>query len=126
METILLFLPTIFSFFTGILVSWGIYLCVVLAFFSADFKNDTGKLVKNVCLVSLCTVNIFLLLLLFIFTSFTAFHMVTIIFIEIWYITFLYRVTIAPWNTPCHVIINAISNSKTTPIIQKPPLVIQK
>ncbi len=119
METFLLFLPIIFSFFTGILISWGIYLCVLLTFFSSDFKNDTGKLVRNMCILSLCTVNIFLLLLLFVFTAFASFHMVTILFIEIWYITFLYRISIAPWNTPCHALLDNISKTKSIRIIQK-------
>lgn len=114
METLLVFLPTIFSFFTGLLISWGVYLGTVMILFSPKFDNDTHNLIKYICLGCLCTMNIGLLSLLFIFTGFAAFHMVTILFIEIWYADFLYRMTITPWNTPCHTILRNLSSKDCT------------
>lgn len=112
METFLLLLPAIFSFFTGILISWGLYLCVVLHMFSDEFKEDQHNPMKNMCLIIVSLSTIFLFLLLFIFIDFASFHMVTILFIEIWYANFLYRITISPWNTPCHIFISSLLKQK--------------
>lgn len=109
MEAILLFLPILFVFFTGTLISWGIYLMIIMMFPARKYNK---KNIKNMCLMAILIATIFLVGNLFIFTGFAAFHMPTILFFEIWYITFLYRITISPWNTPCHQLVNRFKRFK--------------
>jgi len=112
METILLFLPTFFTFFTGILISWGIYLIMSLIYMPNKKLDYSKKLIKNICLFAICSFTFFLVCALFIFTTFTAFHMPTILFLEIWYATLLYRITATPWDTPCHELVNWLKARK--------------
>jgi len=114
MESILLFLPTFFSFFTGILIAWSIYLLVVMLCQSKTTISHSKKTIKMMCLYSILIFTVFLFSTLFIFTSFAAFHMPTILFLEIWYVTFLYRITISPWSTPCHQLVEMFSMRKKT------------
>jgi len=121
METILLFLPTIFSFLTGILIAWGIYLMFVLSSIALMLPEGPRRLAKKWCICFLGGVSLTLFLLLFLFTGFAAFHISTILFIEIWYMSFLYRVNTAPWSTPCDTLIQKMAVAKVTIPIHKQP-----
>jgi len=104
METLLLFLPTIFSFLSGILISWGIFVMYRL---STIIEESTGEIksAQKWCIGCIAITTLMLASLLFFFTSFAAFHMSTILFLEIWYGIFLTRITFTPWNTPCKILV---------------------
>ncbi len=119
METILLFLPTFFIFFTGMLISWGIYLMVVMVCKSEKDTSQDKKIIKKICLFGILVITTFLAGNLFIFTAFAAFHMPTILFLEIWYSTFLYRITVSPWSTPCQQLIDKFTIRKKPQTIQQ-------
>jgi hypothetical protein len=112
METLLLFLPTIFCFFSGILVSWGAYLAYGFVATLTNVNDKTDKLAEIMCIVVILTATVSILLLLFLFTAFAAFHMSTILFLEIWYTFFLYRLSVTPGFTPCHIILQHSIPSK--------------
>ena len=113
METFLLFLPTIFCFFSGILVSWGAYLAYGFVATLTNVDDKTDKLAEIMCILVILVATISIILLLFLFTEFAAFHMSTILFLEIWYALFLYRLATTSGYTPCHVIIWRSAPSKT-------------
>lgn len=119
METILLMLPTIFSFTTGVLIAWGIYLMLVLSSLANIIPDGEGKQAKKWCIFFLAATTFTLFSLLFIFPTFAAFHISTIIFVEIWYATFLYRVNASPWSTPCHELMQKLNPPKIPITIQK-------
>ena len=112
METFLLLLPTIFCFFSGILVSWGAYLTYGFVSTLKEIDDKSDKMAELLCILMILAVSISIILLLFVFTEFAAFHMSTILFLEIWYALFLYRLAITPGYTPCHVIIRHSTPSK--------------
>lgn len=118
METILLFLPMFFIFFTGILIAWSAYLIAVMSCLAEKNIGRDKKTIKTMCLYVIAGFALFLLGNLFIFTSFAAFHMPTILFLEIWYVTFLYRITDSPWNTPCHQLVDKLTIFKNRKIPQ--------
>lgn len=118
MESILLFLPIFFSFFTGMLIAWSLYLMIIMTCKSKANIGYSKNLIKTICLCVMFAFSVFLTSILFIFTAFAAFHMATILFLEIWYITFLYRITISPWNTPCHQLVEMFTIRKKSKIIQ--------
>jgi len=95
MELLLSTLPAIFAFFTGILIAWGGF---------AGYKTvttmydviDMGRKVRHsdmyqaVCLLS---GTVLLVIVLFVTPQFAAFHIDTILFLEILYSLFLINVT---------------------------------
>lgn len=103
MESMLLLLPAIFSFFSGILISWSMFLAYRLIILSKAAQPET-KTAELWCVGGILVITALLFSFLFIFTEFAAFHMSTIIFFEIWYAFFLYRISATPWNTPCHIL----------------------
>lgn len=104
MEIVLLLLPIIFSFLSGILISWGIFVMYRL---SATIEISTGeiKTAQKWCMFCVAMTTLVLTLLLFFFPTFAAFHMSTIMFLEFWYSIILVRITLTPWNTPCKLLI---------------------
>lgn len=95
METVLLLLPTIFSFMSGILIAWSTYLLYKLAG-DSETIDPMITITHGWCILLITAITLSLILILFVFTTFAAFHMSTIIFLEIWYATFLYHVSYAP------------------------------
>jgi len=111
METVLLLLPTIFSFMSGILIAWSTYLLYKLTG-DSETTDPTIKITNGWCMLLIAVIAISLIFILFVFTTFAAFHMSTIIFLEIWYATFLYHVSYAPAQQPvCNIKISPKQSS---------------
>ena len=95
MEGILSLLPAIFCFWTGILIAWGFF----AGYKSAAIIHDVVEMGRKVRtsdlaqVVTIAVVTSLLFIVMFVTPQFTAFHMDTILFLEIWYSIFLLYVT---------------------------------
>lgn len=95
MELLLSTLPAIFAFFTGILIAWGGFAGYKTVMTMFDFI-DMGRKVRHSDMwqaVSLLFGTILLVIVLFVTPQFAAFHLDTILFLEILYSLFLFKVT---------------------------------
>jgi len=95
MELLLSTLPIIFSFWTGILIAWGGFAGYKTAMTIYDVSK-MGRKVRNSDIFQTATLSIgtaLLIIVLFIVPHFAAFHLDTILFLEIWYSIFLMNVT---------------------------------
>jgi len=95
MQGLLSLLPFIFCFWTGILIAWGAF---------TGYKNATivhnvlssGRKARRSDLIQLSVITIatsLLITALFILPQFVAYHLDTILFLEIWYSLFLLYIT---------------------------------
>jgi len=95
MEHLITLLPIVFSLLTGILISWGIHIGMCLFSTIKIIQHLRGQvrhsdLIQMAAIVSITSV---LSVLLFFVPQFAATHMITIVFVEIWYMIFLFFVS---------------------------------
>lgn len=89
MEYLITILPVIFSIATGLLIAWSIQSSMSLIDILVLVKHHTRTSdVLRSCGI-LCA-TLFLFFILFVATEFAAFHMITILILEVWYAVYLY------------------------------------
>lgn len=95
MEKLISLSPLIFCFWTGILIAWS---GVVMYNTSMVIYNvvHMDRFIRNSDIIQLVVVavgSILLLVALFVTTYQTAFHLDTILFLEVWYSIFLFHIS---------------------------------
>lgn len=95
MEALIISLPILYCFFTGILIAWGmqVFACLYSIINTVTHYRKRARTLEVIQLSIVAIVTIVLFILLFYATSFAAFHMASIFFSEIWYAIFLFYVT---------------------------------
>jgi len=95
MEHVLLLIPTFFCILTGILIAWGVQTetsIINIVRIVSQFK-DSVRPTEYLRGTVIGVATILLAVLLFAVPEFAAFHMVTILLMELWYAAFLFCVS---------------------------------
>ena len=87
MNEFIMLMPIIFTISSSLLLAWSLML--IFKLLNLHCKETKLKKLEKFYLGAIFTVAIIITSLLFIFTEFAAFHMSTLILLEIWYFVFL-------------------------------------
>lgn len=91
MEDILLHLPQVFSYLTGMVIAFGVVTSIELhkVMICARKRSGEARNTDLALFVVFTTTTIFLLGALFLFPTFTSQHMNLLVILEFWYASFL-------------------------------------
>ena len=87
MNEFIMLMPIIFTISSSLLLAWSIML--IFKLLNLHCQETKLKKLEKIYLGAIISVTIIITSLLFIFTNFAAFHMSTLILLEIWYFVFL-------------------------------------
>jgi len=91
MEFFIMFMPTIFCIVTGLLIAWGIQIaaCLTTIMYNSHTYRHYIRIDDIIQTIFIGIMTMLLFGFMFIFPSFAAFHMPSIIVFELWYTAYL-------------------------------------